>query len=111
MKKYVVKNDETKEYKSLFGETDYNIPVFGFRSALLIFGATLVSLLVCTQLFPFIGMDFRLPNALITGLVCGWSVAYSQFFIERKKGFCRNFWLMAAFFGIAAFFVILVFQL
>ena len=41
MKRYVVKNEKNKTYKNMFGVTDYDIPMFGFKSALLILGATM----------------------------------------------------------------------
>ena len=100
MNKYVVKNNTKKEYKNIFGKTDYDIPMFGFKSALFILMTTMLSLLICIKI------DFRIPNALISGIVCGFSVAYSQFFIERKKGVCKNFWIVGTIFSLIAFMVI-----
>ena len=34
MNKYVVKNQNNKQNKNVFGMTDYDIPMFGFKSAL-----------------------------------------------------------------------------
>ena len=34
MNKYVVKNQNNKQNKNIFGMTDYDIPMFGFKSAL-----------------------------------------------------------------------------
>ena len=102
MKRYVVKNEKNKTYKNMFGVTDYDIPMFGFKSALLILGATMLSLIVC------VNIDFRLPNAIISSIVCGLSVAYSQFYIERKKGMCKSFWIVAGIFTIMAFVMILM---
>lgn len=34
MNKYVVKNQDNKQNKNVFGMTDYDIPMFGFKSAL-----------------------------------------------------------------------------
>ena len=70
-----------KTYKNMFGVTDYDIPMFGFKSALLILGATMLSLIVCVNGFHYLHIDFRLPNAIISSIVCGLSVAYSQFYI------------------------------
>ena len=95
MKRYVVKNEKNKTYKNMFGVTDYDIPMFGFKSALLILGATMLSLIVCVNCFHYLHIDFRLPNAIISSIVCGLSVAYSQFYIERKKGMCKSFWIVA----------------
>ena len=100
MNKYVVKNNTKKEYKNIFGKTDYDIPMFGFKSALFILMTTMLSLL------NYLKIDFRIPNALISGIVCGFSVAYSQFFIERKKGVCKNFWIVGTIFSLIAFMVI-----
>ena len=108
MKKYVVKNDKNKTYKNMFGVTDYDIPMFGFKSALLIITATMISLIVCVNGFQYLNIDFRIPNAIISSLVCGLSVAYSQFFIERKKGICKNFWIVMTLFSLMAFIVILM---
>ena len=34
MNKYIVKNQNNKQNKNDFGMTDYDIPMFGFKSAL-----------------------------------------------------------------------------
>ena len=34
MNKYIVKNQNNKQNKNVFGMTDYDIPMFGFKSAL-----------------------------------------------------------------------------
>lgn len=108
MNRYIVKNETKKTYKNMFGVTDYDIPMFGFKSALLIFGSTMLSLILCVNGFNALHIDFRLPNALISGIICGLSVAYSQFFIERKKGLCRSFWIVMALFSCMAFIIILM---
>lgn len=108
MKRYVVKNNKNKTYKNMFGVTDYDIPMFGFKSALLIMGSTMLSLVICINGFRYLNIDFRLPNAIISSLVCGLSVAYSQFFIERKKGLCKNFWIVMGLFTLMAFIIILM---
>ena len=105
MNKYVVKNNTKKEYKNIFGKTDYDIPMFGFKSALFILMTTMLSLLICINILNYLKIDFRIPNALISGIVCGFSVAYSQFFIERK-GVCKNFWIVGTIFSLIAFMVI-----
>lgn len=97
MNKYVVKNNTKKEYKNIFGKTDYDIPMFGFKSALFILMTTMLSLLICINILNYLKIDFRIPNALISGIVCGFSVAYSQFFIERKKGVCKLIAFMVIF--------------
>ena len=99
MNKYVVKNNTKKEYKNIFGKTDYDIPMFGFKSALFILMTTMLSLLICINILNYLKIDFRIPNALISGIVCGFSVAYSQ-------GVCKNFWIVGTIFSLIAFMVI-----
>ena len=106
MNKYVVKNNTKKEYKNIFGKTDYDITMFWFKSSLFILMTTMLSLLICINILNYLKIDFRIPNALISGIVCGFSVAYSQFFIERKKGVCKNFWIVGTIFSLIAFMVI-----
>ena len=38
MNKYIVKNQNNKQNKNVFGMTDYDIPMFGFKSALKLCG-------------------------------------------------------------------------
>ena len=102
MNKYIVKNQNNKQNKNVFGITDYDIPMFGFKSALLILVSTMLSLLICVNGFTYLHIDFRLPNALISGLACGLSVAYSQYFIERKEGLCVRFRIIAALSGYSS---------
>ena len=65
MKRYVVKNEKNKTYKNMFGVTDYDIPMFGFKSALLILGATMLSLIVCVNGFHYLHIDSVLNLSLL----------------------------------------------
>ena len=85
MNKYVVKNNTKKEYKNIFGKTDYDIPMFGFKSALFILMTTMLSLLICINILNYLKIDFRIPNALISGIVCGFSVAIHNFLLSEKR--------------------------
>ena len=53
MNKYVVKNQNNKQNKNVFGMTDYDIPMFGFKSALLILVSTMLSLIISSSNSPF----------------------------------------------------------
>ena len=53
MKRYVVKNEKNKTYKNMFGVTDYDIPMFGFKSALLILGVIFNCLCKWFSLFTY----------------------------------------------------------
>lgn len=55
MNKYVVKNQNNKQNKNVFGMMDYDIPMFGFKSALLILVFTMLSLISTST------SDFLMP--------------------------------------------------
>lgn len=111
LRSWKLKNDkQQKQYKTALGSTDYDIPMFGYRSSLLILMITFMTLLMIPALCNAIGMNYRLPTVIISALCSGFSVAYSQFFIERKKGLCKGFWMVGAllslFVGMLVFLVI-----
>ncbi len=108
-RKWEVKNaDQKKEYRTSLGTTDYDIPMFGYRSALLIFLATFGSILVIPWICFGLGVDYRPFTVLFGGLASGFSVSYSQFFIERDKGLCKTFWLVGSLLSLCAGVIIMI---
>lgn len=91
---------ETKNstQKKLYGtktrQTDYDIPSFGYKSAIymmLIFIVTFITIpMVCRALRISAGW----PTTILGGLICGFSVAYLQFVREKKEGISRQFWIV-----------------
>ncbi|MGL4773443.1 MAG: hypothetical protein ACRC2K_07765 [Clostridium sp.] len=81
-------------------KTDYNIPIFGIRSALTILGFAVLG----TYLFPFLlsmlgaskEMGVVIGNMLITPI----GIAISRCFIETKQGFNKKFFAIYAGFGV-----------
>lgn len=108
MRKYVVREMKNRKYGNMFGVTDYDIPMFGFKSACFIMGVTFLSLVMCVQLSQVLGIKSILPTAVISGIMSGFSVAISQFFIETKKGLCKNFWYVGSAISCVAFILIVV---
>lgn len=98
-------NKEEKAYKTSLGSTDYDIPMFGYKSSFMILVVTFASLFIIPMLCAFIGINDKLPTVLLGGLLSGFAVAYSQFFMERDKGLCRNFWIVG---GMLSLFVALL---
>ncbi|MGB4589980.1 MAG: hypothetical protein WBI17_12235 [Clostridiaceae bacterium] len=95
-----VKNEEKTEYKTAQGRTDYNIPMLGYRSALFLFVTAMAALTLVPFLMKQIFQDFRLPTAILTGLIVGFSVAFAQYRIERKKKVDNGFYLLGALMSI-----------
>ena len=110
MRRYVVHNAKNKKYKNVFGITDYDIPMLGFKSAFFICMTTLLSLVICINVCRFLHIDSLLPNAVITGIISGYSVAFAQFFIESKKKLCTEFYVVGSLMSCVAFFIIFMFK-
>ena len=86
-------------------KTDYDIPTFGFKSALLIVGAAIVSTIVIPMLLQVTGLNFEVVAIIANTLITSYAVAYSRYFIESKKGYCKKFWYTYLIFA-ESFFVI-----
>jgi len=89
-----VKNEENTGYKTAQGRTDYNIPMLGYRSALFIFITAMLTLFLIPFLMKLIFQDYRLPSSILSGLIIGFSVAFAQYRIERKKKVNAGFYLL-----------------
>ena len=93
MKRYVVKNEKNKTYKNMFGVTDYDIPMFGFKSALLILGATMLSLIVCVNGFHYI-LIFAFLMQLLVQLYAVYLLLIHNFILKEKKECVKAFGLL-----------------
>ena len=82
-------------------KTDYDIPTFGFKSALLIVGAAIVSTIVIPMLLQFTGLNFEVVAIIANTLITSYAVAYSRYFIESKKGYCKKFWYIYLIFAVS----------
>ena len=87
---------ENHQYKSVMGETDYDIPTFGYKSSFIVILSIIFSLFIVPFCCDALGVDYRLPTVIIGGLVSGFSAVYAQFFIQSKKGICKSFWVVGS---------------
>ncbi len=85
---------KTGAERSCVYQTDYDIPRFGYKSSFIILLSTLFTLFIVPLSCEYIGMDYRMPTIVLGGLAAGFSAVYTQFFIERKKGFTKHFWIV-----------------
>ena len=89
-------------------KTDYNIPTFGYKSALVILLGAVIATIIIPSILSVLGISnsfsILIGNTFITSL----AIAYSRFFIETKRGYCKAFWinygLFALSFGIISYF-------
>ena len=84
-----------KKYKTSLGTTDYDIPMFNYKSSFIIMLSLFVTLFLVAFICQTLKINERIPMIIFGGLSGGISVAYSQFFIVRKEGLCKNFYIVA----------------
>lgn len=97
-----------KEYKITFGDTDYNIPSFGYRSsAFIILTSTLIIFLIPSW-FEILFKGIKWPGLIVSSLMIGFVFGYGQFFLQSKKGFCRPFWIVSIILSIFVFVILFI---
>ncbi len=82
-------------------KTDYNIPTFGFKSALAILAGAVGGTIIFPLLLSLLGVNANFSIMIGNTFITSFGIAYSRFFIESKKGLCKSFWLTYLFFGIS----------
>lgn len=87
-------NNKNHEFRGVLGQTDYDIPTFGYKSSFIIMLSVLLTLFIVPMICDSIGIDNRIPTVILGGLASGYSAVYTQFFVERKKGFTKSFWIV-----------------
>ena len=89
-------------------KTDYDIPTFGFKSALVIILGAIIATIVLPIFLGIFGVSLNLSIVLGNTFITSLAIAYSRFFIESKRGYCKAFWinygLFALSFGIISYF-------
>lgn len=89
-------------YKTLEAKrTDYDIPTFGFKSAFLIVFGGSVGSIVFPFLLGYLGVDKNLSILIGSIIFPGLAIAYSRYFIESKKGICKEFWISYGMFSLS----------
>lgn len=96
------------EFHSVMGDTDYDIPVFGYKSSFIIILSILLTLFIVPAFCDAIQIDYRMPAVIFGGLAAGFSAAYTQFFVERKKGMTKTFWIVGGLLSLFCAMIIFV---
>ena len=97
-----VKGKKTTQVKSFANsKTDYGIPTFGFKSSLVIMLDAVISTFIVPYILSFIGIDFKTGVILGNATITSYALAYSRYFIETKKKYCKGFWMTYGGFALA----------
>ena len=90
------------DFKVLEGKrTDYDIPMFGFKSAFIILISAVIGSIVVPMFLNSLGMDGKLANVIGNLIFPGLGIAYARYFVESKKGFCKGFYLTYFLFSLS----------
>lgn len=87
--------------KNEFGTTDYDIPVFSLKSAVLIVGLTMVLTVVISWITSAVW-----ARNLTISITLSLTVAYSRYFIDTDRKLCKGFYLTAAVIFLAVLIVL-----
>lgn len=82
-------------------KTDYNIPTFGYKSALVILLGAITGTIILPMLLSALGISTNFSILLGNTFVTSFAITYSRYFIETKKGYCKGFWMNYAFFAFS----------
>jgi hypothetical protein len=81
-------------------QTDYNIPRFGFKSALILILAGILSTFFLPYVLGYMHVPNKIAIVFCNMFIMGYAIAFVRFFVETKRGFVRKFWLTYLFFGV-----------
>ena len=81
--------------------TDYDIPTFGFKSALIILFGAIIGTIIFPGLLGMLGVSSNFSIMIGNTFITSFVLTYVRYFIESKKGFCKGFWISYLFFGIS----------
>lgn len=95
-----------KTYKTKMGTTDYDIPMFSFKSAAFIFIVIFMIMNFIPPATSYIMKDPRMANILICSPLSGWSIGFAQYFINSKKGYGKGFMITSAFFTLLSILIL-----
>lgn len=107
--KWETKKAKKTNQKNFLGDTDYDIPRFGYKSSFIILITTLLTLFIVPFVCELLKIDYRMPTVIICGAAAGFSTAYTQFFIERDLKINRSFWIVGTL--LSLFSAMLIFML
>ncbi|MCW6665335.1 hypothetical protein NHG32_06535 [Aerococcaceae bacterium NML191219] len=103
MRRWISKHEEKKEYHTSFGQTDYNIPLIGYRGALFICLFTVLVVLIVPYLLSGFG---AMVVHVVSSVLIGFGISFSQHFIHSRKKWCNSFWVVGVLFSIVSFMVL-----
>ena len=86
-------NAQTNQGEKTFKlKTDYDIPMFSYKSAIIILGAAVFATIAVPYLLGLIGVSNNLAVLIGNMTITPYAVSYTRYFVEGKEGYCKGFW-------------------
>lgn len=82
-------------------KTDYSIPTFGYKSALVILLGAVIATIIIPSILSVLGISNSFSILIGNTFITSFSISYARYFIESRKGFCKGFWLNYLFFAVS----------
>lgn len=86
-----------------------NIPGFGYKGSIFMLGMLIAIWLGVPYLVQLLQLNLQWGTILIGGVLSGFTIGFTQFFIETKKGMTRSFWIISLLWSLFIGLLILMF--
>ena len=105
------KNMEKEEKKKAQEEkTEEKKPFFNWKSMLVVLAGATFAVTLFPFMLSFIGVPVHIGSVIGNTFITSFACAWTRFFVDNKKGFCKEFWqqyaVFAIIFGCISYFLI-----
>lgn len=78
---------------------------FNYKSSLIIVSSAYIGNIILPILLKIIGVNENISIMFYNVIILPYIIVYLQYFVEKKIGYCRNFWKLYGF--VSIFFLII----
>ena len=85
-------------------------PFFNWKSMLVVLAGATFAVTLFPFMLSFIGIPIHIGSVIGNTFITSFACAWTRFFVDNKKGFCKEFWqqyaVFAIIFGCISYFLI-----
>ena len=109
MKSQPENKPENSNSSPLRMQKNTKIPSFGYKSSIFMLGMLILIWLGVPYLVQLLNLNLQWGTILIGGALSGFTIGFTQFFIETKKGMTQAFWIISVLWSLFIGLFILMF--
>jgi hypothetical protein len=106
-KKLMEREEKKKAQEEKVEETK---PFFNWKSMLIVLAGATFAVTLFPFMLSFIGIPIHIGSVIGNTFITSFACAWTRFFVDNKKGFCKEFWqqyaVFAIIFGCISYFLI-----